>query len=122
MQHTDLCVVRDLDGAYKLTNGTATTEYDPQGQLRVTGWQPPARPSVTIDNADGFLVFNPAGMAGNGISHFEVTGNQSTMTVQVQIAAGINLGIPLTQGLFVGVNRTFSKDYDISVDDLTTPR
>jgi hypothetical protein len=40
LQHTDLCVVRDVDGASQLTNGTPITEYDPQGQLRVTGWQP----------------------------------------------------------------------------------
>ncbi|CAA9404120.1 MAG: hypothetical protein AVDCRST_MAG66-1608 [uncultured Pseudonocardia sp.] len=122
LQHTDLCVVRDVDGASKLTNGTPITEFDPQGQLRVTGWQPPARPSVSIANTDGVLVFNPSGPGGTGISHFELTGNQATMSVQIQITGTINLGIPLTQGLFVGLNKTFTKDYNITADDLGAPR
>ena len=103
-----------VEQAYVVTNGT----YDPNAG----GWQSTGVPQVSVSGANPLIGVANGGPGGTGFTsatRVPAGGKPNgAWEIQVQSIAYIGVGVPLTQGGFIGLQKTLQKTIRITKADL----
>ena len=113
-----ICKSRDpVQGDWVVSDGTFDTATNT--------WRAPKPPQVSIKDPHPLIGLQNGGIGGNGVTFASVVPangvSAGKLVVQVQLIAGINFGIPKSEGGSFALSRTLTKDYSLAAVELPSP-
>ncbi len=88
-------------------------------------WGSPPRPTVSIESNEVLVGITQGGPGGTGLLNAALAPHagesDAAWEVQFQVIVHVGLGIPGSQGGFIGFQKSLQRTYRLTVDDLRSP-